>query len=280
MAHEAAARLAPESGPAPGGGAHTRISLLRSDWPLMLRTTSPPAAGPVTEWACRDVPAVGVHLVAGAAGPLGGDRLRLEVDVGADSALMLGEVAATLLLPGSRGEQSRLDVRLRVGAGATLVWQPEVTITAHGCRHVTDVRIALEHGARLLLREAIAFGRHGEPPGSHRQRLRITTPDGPLHDQELHIGPAAPGWDGPAVTGGHHAIGTLLLVDPGTRSTATDELRLPDTAFLPLSDHATLFSSLAADTATLRRRLDQALDLLLADRSAQPDGAAPAPAGM
>ncbi|WP_326696703.1 urease accessory protein UreD [Streptomyces sp. NBC_01754] len=263
MAQEASARLVTEQASARDGSVRTRLRVLRSSWPLMLRATSLPGPGPLTGWVCRDAPAACVHLAAGAAGPLGGDRLRLEVDVRAGSSLMLGEVSPTLLLPGPHGEESHLDISIRVGAGATLAWRPELAITARGCRHVTDTRVVLEDGARLLLREEVLFGRQGERPGSYRQRLRVRTPGGPLHDQELGVGPAAAGWDGPAVTAGHRAAGALLLVDPGTRRTTDTALHSPDTALMTLSGHAVLFSALAHDTSALRRRLDHALGRLL-----------------
>ncbi|MFC8102103.1 urease accessory protein UreD [Streptomyces sp. NPDC057363] len=261
----ATARLATELACHGPGRAHTRVPVLRSGWPLMLRTTAPLARTPVTEWACRTADAARVHLAAGAAGPLGGDRLRLEVRVGPGSALVFGEIASTLLLPGAYGEESRLDVRVHVGAGAALAWLPELVITAHGCRHVSDTRIVLETGARLVLREEVLFGRHGEPSGRYRQRVRVETEDGPLYDQELGAGPAAPGWDGPAVTAGCRTAGTLLLVDPGLAADdgAPTALRGPDTALMELPGGARLLSTLAPDTAGLRRRLDRAMARLL-----------------
>jgi urease accessory protein len=262
---EASARLATELADRGPGRARTSISVLRSGWPLMLRTTAALAPTPVTAWICRTADAARVHLSAGAAGPLGGDRLRLEVRVGAGSALVLGEIASTLLLPGTYGGESRLDVRIHVGAGAALAWLPELVIAARGCRHVTDTRVVLESGARLVLREEVLFGRHGEPVGRYRQRVRVETGDGPLYDQELGAGPAAPGWDGPAVTAGHPAAGTLLVVGPGPAAddAARTALRAPDTALMELPGAGRLLSTLAPDTATLRRRLDGAAARLL-----------------
>ena len=64
-----------------------------------------------------------MHLVGGAAGPLGGDRLRLEIEVGAGALLDVRSVAASLALPGAGGAQSRLEVtaRVEVGRAAALV---------------------------------------------------------------------------------------------------------------------------------------------------------------
>ncbi len=89
------ARAAVATRAGPDGG--TRITVLRSDGPLALRAT--PA---------------GVYLVGAAAGPVGGDDLGLEIDVGPGTTLLLRSAAAALLLPGPRGDASRLRIRARV----------------------------------------------------------------------------------------------------------------------------------------------------------------------
>ncbi|WP_433501324.1 urease accessory protein UreD [Sphaerimonospora sp. CA-214678] len=262
------ARLATEpdtrAGPPPG----TRVRLLRSAWPLMLRRTLPCTPAPIAAWSRRDATAAWVHLVAGGAGPLGGDRLRLEVDVGAGSTLVLGEVSPTLLLPGPYGEESRTEFDIRVGPRGTLVWLPQPVVPAAGCRHRTDVRITLCHDSRLLLREEVLFGRYGERPGALRQRLRAMAGGRVLYDQELVVGPEAPGWDGPAVTAGLHAAGTVLLADatlvesrhvPHPHSGGSDD----HTAVFTLPGPGLAFTALAPDSATLRRRLDAAVGALL-----------------
>jgi urease accessory protein len=270
------ARLATEADPR----GRTRVQILRSGWPLMLRTTLPREPDVVTGWVARDDVAQ-VHLTAAGAGPIGGDRLRLEVRVGQGSALILGEVSPTLLLPGPHGERSRTEIDIHVAAGATLAWLPELVIAAQDCRHRTDIRVTLHAGARLLLREEILFGRHQEQPGTFRQRLRIVRDHRPLYDQELAVGPGTPGWDGPAVTAGHRSAGTLLVVDPDGSAPAPATARAPHTAVMALAGPATMTSTLAPDTATLRRRLDTALARIVTGRrqaTAQrsPRGAGPA----
>lgn len=255
----ARARLATEREPSSDGQARTRLDALRSDWPLMLRPTLPLEADTITTWSTRDAAAARVHLTSGAAGPVGGDQLRLDVHVGPGSTLILGEVSPTLLLPGPHGEESRTEIDIRVQAGGTLAWLPQLVIAAHGCRHRSDIHITLEPEARLLLREQTLFGRHGEPPGTLRQRLRVVLDQYPLYDQELSTGPTAAGWDSPAVTAGNRTVGSLLVVDTAGHTTLQDSPRRPDTAALTLTGPAILISTLAADTATLRRNLDTAL---------------------
>jgi urease accessory protein len=164
-----------------------------------------------------------VALVAGAAGPIGGDHLRLDVEVGPGAALAVGAVAATVALPGSHGEMSSSQVNVTVAEHGTLVWMPGTLIAARGCHHESVTTIRLEPHSRLLLREELMLGRHGESPGSLQQRLRVTLAGRALHDQELRVGPEAPGWGGPAVTGGRTALGTILVVGDDERADGIDD---------------------------------------------------------
>lgn len=150
-------------------------------------------------------------------------------------------------------------------------------IAARGCRHRTDVRVSLAAGARLLLREETLFGRHGERPGELRQRLRVEADGRPVHDQELAVG--APGWDGPAVTAGHRAAGSLLVADPAGVPAAPGAYGR-DAAAMPLpGGTGVLVGALAPDSAALRRLLDAALADLTApaDRGPRDPAAAPLP---
>lgn len=261
---QARARIAVESRTGPDGRARNRIAVLRSEPPLVLRPIIDNDVNGFTRWKAGDPAPATVAMVAGSAGPLGGDQLRLEVQVGPRSMLALSEVAATLLLPGPNREESVMEIDIRVGANGTLVWVPEPVIAARGCHHRTNIRVELEPGARMLLREEIVPGRYGEQPGMLRQHLRTQIDGRPLLDQELAVGVGDSGWDGAAVTGRHRAIGSILVVDP-----AWQEIPPPipaalkgDAAILRLPGPAVLISALAPDTVTLRRQLEEALALL------------------
>lgn len=232
----------------------TRIERLRSEPPLVLRPTVNTGLDP-SDWAGAG--AAHVSLAAAAAGPLGGDEVNLDVTVGDGASLVLRTVAATLALPGPHAEPSRSDLTFRIGRGATLVWLPEPTIAAGRCDHHAVTRIHLDEDARLITREQLVLGRHGEQPGNLRQRLRVTRGQRPLHDQELRIEADKPGWRGPAVTGGRTALGNLLVVDPSGDAPATTESADKDVAVQHLTDTATLVTALAEDALTLRRTLDQ-----------------------
>ncbi|WP_424535169.1 urease accessory protein UreD [Sphaerisporangium viridialbum] len=229
-------------------GGRTVLGTLRSDPPLTLRQT-----GPGT-----------VHLVSTAAGPLGGDRLELHVDVAPGTSLEIASVASTLVLPGP-GESVSI-VEARVGAGATLRYVPEPTVLAAGCAHRMIVRLTLEEGASVHWREEIVFGRFGERPGTCHSRFDATVDGVPLLRQEFVVGdPAVDG--SPAVYGDARCVGSVLIVDARTARPAADggasgekpSLAEPvlaeGCAVLPLAGPGTLVSALAPDAAALRERL-------------------------
>ncbi len=242
--------------------ARTRITRLRSDPPLVLRPTNPAGPEPLRRWDLRGLVPAWVSLVGGAAGPVGGDDLRLSIEVEPGAALVLRSVAATLALPGPHGQPSRSEVTVRVAEGGVFVWLPGPLIAAQACHHHAITQVKLEPGARLLLREELLLGRHGEQPGAVRQRLRVCLGSCPLHDQELAVGPGAAGWNSSAVTGGHRALGSLLVVDPDWPDHPAG-LPAPamgvDTALLSLSGPAVLITALANDGLALRHRLDTGL---------------------
>jgi urease accessory protein len=241
-----------------GGRPRSRVTTLRSAAPLTLRLAAAKAPEP---WAAHAVDVARVCLTAGAAGPVGGDRLTLHVDVGRGSSLVLSEVSPTLLLPGPHGEPSVLRVRIHVAAGATLVWLPEAVIASRGCDHLTDVRVDLEGGARFLMREEILLGRHGEPAGTVHQRVQVRVADQPLYRQDLMIGAA--GARTPAVLGHFRAVGSTMVVDPQWVESPPPMHRLSgQAALLPLAGPAALVTALAEDNLRLRAQLDEGLAAL------------------
>ncbi|MBO3750331.1 urease accessory protein UreD [Streptosporangiaceae bacterium NEAU-GS5] len=214
-----------------GADGRTVLATLRSDPPLTLRQTG----------------ATRVHLVSTGAGPLGGDRLHLDLDVAPGTTLDVRSVAATLVLPGPDGETSRTSIEARVGAGATLRFTPEPTVLAAGCSHHLVVRLSLAEDASVLWREEIVFGRHGERPGRCHARFDATRGGRPLLRQEFVVGD--PEIDGsPAVYGDARCVGSVF-------TTASLHGRGDGWAALPLAAGGTLVSALARDAVELRRRL-------------------------
>jgi urease accessory protein len=239
------------------GTSGTRLPVLRSQAPLVLRRT--PEA---------------VYLVNAAAGPLGGDQLALRITVRAGAVLRLRTVAASVALPGLDHGESRLTVTVSVEGGGCLEYLPEPVVVADGARHATDVRATLAAGARLLLREEVILGRHGERGGSYQGTLRVDYAGRPLLRQSLGVSGTDEAALGPAVLSCHRACGTLLRVDEALETASAPAaspasagapgpapcVRGPGTgpwvAVMPLATGpATLATALAPDALTLRRLL-------------------------
>ncbi|WFE66069.1 urease accessory protein UreD [Micromonospora sp. WMMD714] len=237
------------------GRGGTVLRELRGESPLLLRQAA----------ATDDIPTV--YVVGGAAGPLAGDDLRLTVEVGPGAALRVRTVAASVALPGRAGAVSRMQVDAVVHAAGTLLWLPEQLVAAAGCDHVAESRVELAGDARLSWREELVCGRYAEPAGNVVVTTSVDYAGRPLLRQSLAVGPAAPGWAGPAVLGGATATGSLLLVDPASPpgpvvADATGGVTrgrvLPTgpgaaAAWLPLAGGpAALLTATAADAQTLR----------------------------
>jgi len=223
-----------------GGG----LPRLRSQAPLVLRPT-------------RDA----VYLVAAAGGPVGGDQLDLRIEVRAGAALRLRTVAASVALPGLDGGESVLTVTATVAKGGVLEHLPEPMVVADGARHTTDIRVDLDVGAALVLRDEIILGRHGERGGACRTRLRVDYDGRPLLRHDVAVDGTDEVSLGPAVLAARRAYGTLLTAgESAARSrapgpTAASRAR-PDVAVMPLAGPGVLVTALAPDSLALRRLLD------------------------
>lgn len=221
----------------------TRLATLRSDPPVALRFASG-----------------AVYMAASAAGPIGGDEVNVEVTVGPGAVLEVRSVAATLALPGPAQSSSRATVAAEVGVGASLRWLPEPVVLAHSCDHRAAACVSLAADATLVWREEMILGRHAEPGGSMTQRLQIDRESQPLLRTEQALGPRWPGSTGPAGTGGHRAVGTLVVVGPGARhapvASAVGSARVAASA---IASDAVVVTAVAPTARSLRLALDQAL---------------------
>ncbi|MFD0354519.1 urease accessory protein UreD [Streptomyces sp. NPDC127110] len=247
--HPASLRATARIRAAADGRGGTALPLLAGEGPLALRRTR-----------SEDAEA-GVMLVGAMSAPLGGDHLTVEAEAGPGARLALRSAAATLALPGRTAEAARYDVRLALADGAAVRWLPEPLVSVRGSDLRATTRAELAPTARLLLREEQVLGRSAEAPGLLRSRLTVTRDGRPLLDQELSCGPGAPGgWDGPAVTAGHRALGQLLVVDPRFEQDPPRAAVLGEfAAATPLAGPAVLVTALAPDALRLRELLDGAL---------------------
>ena len=225
-------------------GSGTRLSTLRSDPPVALR----PAGGTV-------------YLAASAAGPIGGDTVHLDVTVGAGADLEVRAVAASIALPGPCPGSSAAMTSACVGGGAELRWLVEPTVLVRGCDHRVDTRVDLAAGASLVWREEVVLGRSGEAAGSVLQRLRIDRSGRPLVRTAHALGPRWPGSAGPAGTGGHRAVGTLTIVGSAAwRLAPPVAVGAALVAASEVAEDAVVVSAVAPTARMLRDTLDLVLE--------------------
>jgi len=217
----------------PGPYGRTRLTRLRSDGPIALRETPD-----------------GVYLVGAAAGPLGGDRLHLDVRVAEGASLTIRSVATALAMPGD-GESV---YTITAEVDGHLDFAPEPTVAVRGCRHRALTRVSLGPSGSLRWLEELVLGRHGEEPGVHTSRIDITREGRPLLRHELRADSAS---RSRAVLGSARAVGSLIRTGPSVSHVE------PGLALLPLASGGTLANAHAADSAALRRLLTAA-DALLA----------------
>ena len=85
----------------------------------------------------------GVWLVGASAHPIGGDRLAVAMDVGAEAFLSVHSASATLARGSDPPRPSRMDITATVGPGGTLHWAPAPGIAANGSRHAADAVVGL-----------------------------------------------------------------------------------------------------------------------------------------
>lgn len=238
-------------------GRATTLPLLHSDGPFHLRRLRP------CDGRAR------ITVIGAMSGPLGGDRLAFDVMAEAQARLEVTTAAATIALRGATAASATYDVRLVVGEHASLDWLPQPLISTCGSTLQQTYLVDLTSTSRLLLREEQVLGRAAEPPGHLSTRVTVRRDGRPLLDQHTAYGGLAPGWDGPAVLGGHRATGQLLLVDPGLNA-AAEPLFLGDD---PAAGYgvlaglagggALLATAVAPTSAHLRRLLDTALERAL-----------------
>ncbi len=171
----------------------------RSDPPIVLRQTGPRR----------------VHLVQAAGGPLGGDDLTLDVHLSAGSSLQLRSTAATLVQPGPSAAAAQWTMAAEVVEGAVLDWRPEPTVVCDGAEQRSSVTVAVQRGARALLRDMVVLGRAGQRGGCFNGVLTVECDGAPLLTHTLLLDGTDPVLSGPAGTGGARVVGMLAVVGEG-----------------------------------------------------------------
>jgi urease accessory protein len=203
-------------------GAVTRRARVREEGPLRVR-----CPGPISD----ELEAVIVNTAGGVAG---GDRLTLDVIVEPDARLVVTTAAAEKVYRALEAAAT-IGVKLSVGARASLAWMPQEMILFDRARFKRAIDIDLATDARLLLAEAIVFGRSGMGEavrdGFLFDRWRLCRGGRLIHAEAMRFdGAMARKLAQPAVAKDGVALATVLIV-PGDEATAatvravSDQLR-------------------------------------------------------
>lgn len=154
-----------------------------------------------------------------AGGVVGGDRLAVSIDVGADEALLATTQAAEKVYR-SAGAEAVLANRFRVAGGGVLEMLSSGTILFDGSRLSRSTEIDVAGGGRFAYAETVVFGRiaRGEvfADGHLRDRIRLHR-DGRLvwADDFALRGDIAGPMAASAGLGGAQALAMLMLVGEG-----------------------------------------------------------------
>ncbi|MDE2365038.1 MAG: urease accessory protein UreD, partial [Hyphomicrobiales bacterium] len=193
-------------------GPRTRIAQLYETGGLRLRF---PKAQDVCE-------AVAVNT---AGGIVGGDRARLSFEAGAGAKVVLTTQSAEKIYR-SDGAQARMDVVLRLGAGASLDWLPQEAILFDRADFSRRLEVDVAADARLTICESVVFGRlaMGEQclNGRFRDCWRVRRAGRLVFAEDVAIEKPLALLDRPALGGGARALATLLHVAPDAQARLED----------------------------------------------------------
>ena len=157
-------------------------------------------------------------LINTAGGVAGGDRFSLDVAAWEGTRLTVTTAAAEKVYR-TLGDPSTIDVKLDVASGAELAWVPQETILFDRARLTRTIDVTLAAAARIVLAEAIVFGRAGMgetvEEGVLSDRWRVRRDGRLVYAETVRLdGAIAARLAEPAVAKGGIAVATVLVV-PG-----------------------------------------------------------------
>jgi urease accessory protein len=182
----------------------TRRTRVREEGSLRVRFPGPASA---------ELEAVIVNTAGGVAG---GDRFALDVTVEPGARLVVTTAAAEKVYR-TLEPDATIDVKLAVGATSSLAWLPRESILFNRARLRRTINIDLAEDARLLLAEAIVFGRSGmgeavDDAGVF-DRWHLHRGGRLIHAEAMRLdGAVAAKLAQPAVANGGVAVATVLIV--------------------------------------------------------------------
>jgi urease accessory protein len=219
----------------------------RHSGPLRVLASLYPEGGAV----CHNV------LVHPPGGIVGGDRLQLDLTLGAGANALLTTPGATRFYR-SAGEVAWQSVHARVANGARLEWLPQETILHRGASVDNSLSFELDAGAEMIGWDMLALGlpASGEVFDRGRIAQRIALP-GVWLEQGVIDGEDARLLQSPLGLAGHHVLGIVWFaageaLTPQRRSALLDAAR--DTSALH-TPRATVGATSPQDRVVLLRVL-------------------------
>jgi urease accessory protein len=181
----------------------TRRSRIREEGPLRVRCPGQPSA---------ELEAVILNTAGGVAG---GDRFNIDISVPSEARLVVTTAAAEKIYR-ALDDAAVITINLKVAAGATLAWLPQETILFDGARLARTIRIDIDRDSRLIIAEAIIFGRSGMGERVRHGRLldrwQVYREGRIIHAEALRFeGEIGAKLSAAAVTNGGTAIATVLI---------------------------------------------------------------------
>ena len=157
-------------------------------------------------------------VVNTAGGIAGGDDLKIAFSAGPGARLAVTGAAAEKVYR-SLGPDASMRVKLDIAAGATLAWLPQETIVFDRARMNRSIEVDLAADARLILAEAVIFGRSGMGErvenGFVLDRWRVRRDGRLLFADALRLdGAIAEKLAAPACANGAVAVASVLII-PG-----------------------------------------------------------------
>lgn len=158
-------------------------------------------------------PGVCQHIIVHPPGGLaGGDRLRIDAEVGQDAWAQLTSPGAAKWYRADRPASQQLN--LSVAAGATLEWLPQETILYCGTQAELQTRIELQGDARLYYWDLVAAGRpaSGEvfASGHLQSRLELRRDGRLLWHERQRLSGSDPLLHSPIGLDGHSLFATFI----------------------------------------------------------------------
>jgi urease accessory protein len=189
----------------------TRRGRVHEQGALRVRCPGPPA------------PELEAMIVNTAGGMAGGDRFELDFAVGPGARLLVTSAAAEKVYR-TLGSETTIRANLKVAAGGGLAWLPQETILFDRARLRRTIEVDLAADARLLLAEAVIFGRSGMgetvAEGFWLDRWRVRRGGALLHAETARLdGNVAAKLAQSAIANGGVAMASVLLV-PGDEAIA------------------------------------------------------------